>query len=692
MNYRVVPEEVKDINLQPVAHPVDKEVKYQPDFGGAFGANNLKPIADGLAKLGQGLVDIDPVIERKAQENIIASQAKLEEKNKQDWAKVSRKITLLGKFNPYNKRAYNQITASQMEREALREMLSDPELYKKSPEQFQEIAQDSFNNLSKAYKQSKIGQRDYIEALEQYNQTIDNLSLKHAQDHAQWQFGQTKNKIQTEGAYNVQKLVYESDDKVVAIQTAMDGSQALMNSLGWADDTQAEILLNTIRDAVAADPSAVNSAEVLMAVKDYQINGKNIKEILPDYEFKLKQMMREVKMADFNDQKLEWDMKKFQQKQGIDEAMNNLTERYIKGELNNPEAFKQAVLEQAQAHGLDGESSIELFKDVINGKTTITALKSTISDPETELQLAMGIIDGSTTREDITAAMAEHKLSADDGYRMIQNMMSSDQKQEAETEKYIKRHLTDTTNEYLKDNKQTGTKAKLRSREDKAWLLNQMNDLAEQYRAGKITQEQFNLELSKRKQFILQDAEKRRKGEAVSAMAKGYEDLRATPQISDAQWNKVDIDRSKQALRRMKITRNAVGGTDSTISLPNGAYPMKYRPSTNGRHTGYDIHSRFAAMGMPVYSPMNGEVVAVLKGDNGGMGNMVLIKCSNGKLIKYMHLQDTALPRLGTLVTKDTVIGHVGNTGAVENEKVGSLHVEFYDANHQWITAWQFMS
>lgn len=687
-NYRITPEEAKNINLQPQARPVDKLMKYQPDL---VDAGNYKAVADGLAKLGQGLVDIDPVINRKAQENVLASQAKLEVENKQDWAKVSRKIPVLTKFNPYNKRAFNQIRSAQMQREALKkDILSDSEMYKKSPEQFLEIAQNSFNNLSEAYKQAGIEQRDYIESLDNYNQTINNLSITHAQKHAAWQFGQTQNQIRSEGAYNIQKMLFGAEDKTLAIQTALEGSQALMDSLGWADDTQAEVLMSTVTDAVAADPSSVHSAEVRLAVGNLKINGKPIKEIIPDYEVRLQQLIRQAKEADLQDRKFEFESEQFNQKIAAKNAFDEWMNKYTKGELQSPADFQQWALEAREQYGLDGINSIKLFDDLASGRKTITQLTSIPSDPETKMLLGAGVADGTASREDIAEAMREGKLSFEDGAAMLGQMMSQEQKEKTKADKRVTEHIKNTTNEYLKDNKQTGIRAKLRASDTKEWLLKEMNDLQTQYEQGKISYEEFNNALSERKQIALQYEEAKRKGEAVSAMAKGYDDLRATPQISDAQWNTVDYASDLYALRRMGLVRNNVGGKDNTLKVIST--PQKYRPSSGGRHTGFDLGSRNTIMGSAVYAPMEGEVVGVLIGENGGMGNMVLIRCSNGKLIKYMHLQRTGLPRLGTQVTKDSVIGHVGNTGAVQNKQAGSLHVEFYDSDHKWITAHQFFT
>ena len=684
-NQRIVPEAVQDYKIQPVANPVDKMERFSPDTELAK-AKQQGDLYNSLAVFGKGVLDTSMMLQRHAEDNAIAAQAKAD-KNKKDWAEVSKHFDGMAKFNPYNKDAFKKLVSADITREYVNNLYADPDLNSRTPEEVANMVENNQQDMIEAFKQNGLSAKDYSQYLVDYSNRAYALKQQHIKDHAEVEFKFIKNKFSESMGDDIATAVYNGNPMADAVLNA----EKAMDELGWTNQTKAEVVMDGLKAYVAKNPEA-SSADIEAFVSTYTIDGSKLTDYIPNGSVEMRNFVKQIKVADFQDQKLEWEIKKFHQKQGIDEAMNSLTQRYLNGELNDPVVFQQAVLEEAQNFGLDGESSIELFKDVINGKTTITALKNTISDPETELQLAMGIIDGSTTREDITAAMAEHKLSADDGYRMIQNMMTSEQKANNETEKYIKRHLTDTTNEYLKDNKQTGVKAKLHNRESKQWLLNKMNELTEQLRNKEITQEEFNKKLSYAKQYALQTETAKRKGDAVSAMAKGYEDLKATPQISDAQWNKIDVDKSKLALRRMKIVRNAIGNADNQLEIESA--PQKFRKFSGGRHTGYDLKSRIGstAMGRPVYSPMAGEVVGVLKGDNGGMGNMVLIKCSNGKLIKYMHLQNTGLPRLGTQVTKDTIIGHVGNTGNVGNKSAGSLHVEFYNADHQWITAWQFMS
>ena len=102
-NTRVTPDAVRDYNLNPAASVVDKQSKYTPQLEESA---KLKQTADGLAKLAKGINDVRYIVERQANDNAIAAVAKTEEKNRKEWAEVSKNIDGMAKFNPYNKEAY----------------------------------------------------------------------------------------------------------------------------------------------------------------------------------------------------------------------------------------------------------------------------------------------------------------------------------------------------------------------------------------------------------------------------------------------------------------------------------------------------------------------------------------------------------------------------------------------------------
>lgn len=88
-----------------------------------------------------------------------------------------------------------------------------------------------------------------------------------------------------------------------------------------------------------------------------------------------------------------------------------------------------------------------------------------------------------------------------------------------------------------------------------------------------------------------------------------------------------------------------------------------------GVHNGVDLGWRTDENANRVYSNCSGVVYATL--DNiphgseagGGWGNYVLIQHPNGMFSRYAHLQSGLPVKKGQQVTKDTVIGIIGNSG-----------------------------
>lgn len=88
-----------------------------------------------------------------------------------------------------------------------------------------------------------------------------------------------------------------------------------------------------------------------------------------------------------------------------------------------------------------------------------------------------------------------------------------------------------------------------------------------------------------------------------------------------------------------------------------------------GVHNGVDLGWRTDERANLVYSNCEGEVYTTLdhiphgSEAGGGWGNYVLIKHPNGYYSRYAHLQENLPVKKGDKVTKDTVIGIIGNTG-----------------------------
>ena len=102
-------------------------------------------------------------------------------------------------------------------------------------------------------------------------------------------------------------------------------------------------------------------------------------------------------------------------------------------------------------------------------------------------------------------------------------------------------------------------------------------------------------------------------------------------------------------------------------------------------HAGVDIG---AATGTPVYSISDGKVVYAEYGWNGGYGNKIVVQhYINGQNYTslYGHLSGINV-NVGDIVTKDSVIGYVGNTG---NSYGSHLHLNLCIGLNSCISRWQ---
>ena len=98
-------------------------------------------------------------------------------------------------------------------------------------------------------------------------------------------------------------------------------------------------------------------------------------------------------------------------------------------------------------------------------------------------------------------------------------------------------------------------------------------------------------------------------------------------------------------------------------------------PRGDGRlHEGQDI---FASKGTPVFSATKGYVLRITNTELGG--NAVYVIGAGGRRYYYAHLDSfPAGLSIGQLVTTDTIIGFVGNTGNAENTPP-HLHLGVYE-------------
>lgn len=89
--------------------------------------------------------------------------------------------------------------------------------------------------------------------------------------------------------------------------------------------------------------------------------------------------------------------------------------------------------------------------------------------------------------------------------------------------------------------------------------------------------------------------------------------------------------------------------------------------------------------GKEIYSPCAGKVIVA--GNRNSMGNFVIIETTqtdsygNKLTIRLLHMRDLPLVAADDMVTADTCLGYIGNTGTSFG---AHLHVDINDAGYKW--------
>lgn len=706
-NNRLMPKAVEDRNLKPAATVTDKLIRYTPDTSSSSQWANT---ANTLASLGKGLMDMDTLLHYQSQENALRAVWETEQQggNKKDWQEVSKRIKGAGVFNPYNDDAFRQLQAQDIYREAALELFSKPNLEKLDEKAFNQLVSDTTKKMKDGFTQTGLSPKDYGTTIMQWDEQIKALTQKYFVANKQYQYEQLKIKESSDITVKLNTALMEAKDgaeTAVFRQIIEDKIQHLVTDTGiTAPDEQAKVVLDGLKNFIAKGTSEMDDAEILAAITDLKLSdGTPLNEVSPNYEVMIKDLLIEAREANYKQLKVEAEVKSYQQEQMIKEIVTDFSQKITKGELTSPDSIQAYAEEVMKKYDIDGIHCLQLFQYLGNGRRLWSDLAEVETDPRVAANLSIGVIMGTATYEDITEAINNGSLNYKEGFQMLQNLQTKEQKQQNVEDKRVKTHIDNTLKEFIYgDTKGEAEIQPLLMDEEAQTDFKQMvSELFTEYEQDHDYQK-FNDKLALLKAKAKQFYKEKEKQALTTGMLKGYEEIaRATPQISQAQWDKRDFNKSTKALRQIGLIHGAFNRKDTSVSIVSMPTPNRKITVTdekgrtytkNTRHTGYDLKGSNVRMGASVYPPLSGTVVAVVPEKvSGGMGNAVLIKCSNGKYIKYMHLQANGLPKVGQEVDTNTSIGRVGNTGAVANKKVGSLHVEFYDENKAWITAYQFL-
>lgn len=176
-----------------------------------------------------------------------------------------------------------------------------------------------------------------------------------------------------------------------------------------------------------------------------------------------------------------------------------------------------------------------------------------------------------------------------------------------------------------------------------------------------------------------------KKGDTIAAIAKTYggdaDEILAYNQLTPGQALQagVTIIVPGGTVPAPAASKTATKAPSGSASGGGGfVHPLPGSMRTQGIH-GFNAVDLAAAVGAPIRAAAAGEVIVAKTGGwNGGYGNYIVIKHSNGTQTLYAHNSSNAVG-VGERVAQGAVIGYVGSTG----RSTGShLHFEVRGARN----------
>lgn len=650
---RVTPDVARNFNLSPAASVVDKQGKYNPQLEDAA---KLKATADGLVKLAKGLSDVDALMQRQARDNALQEYAtKTGDETKKKWADVSHNIKGMAKFNPYNEDAYNALVCNDIGKKYINDLYADPELKYRDPQEVDNMINNLQTDMIAEFGKTGLAQRYYAKSLLDFKKHSDNLVLKHTSEHAEVKMQRTDNQIST--SYSNVLLEGGEAEFTNTLDTVVLEGKGLGRSL----EGNANNVINTVRKAVATNPSKYSTAFVLGQLRDYKIDGKTLTEIVPALEDNVLKMMREVKTAEYQDLKIQLEHDNLQGQLAINDATNEWCDW-----LNqNPHASQKE--KETQFNLLVDKYELHRFQigfaNGISGyQSDLFSLTDVKTDPEVFEELRNKANQGELSVEDMNS---NTRYLSNAAWKQLNEQITKD------TSSTIQYHTKQFNELYLKDDSPTRLRGNLYN---KAKV--DLNNLNEELNNKLITPAEY-----KRRLNLMEDEIKHQQNRdknmaqnvKILSDATYRNSLRLAPETeakAEANFSKFGMIRNSDGVPRQNV---------DVLSMP--------AQNRDGRiHVGYDINN--VAIGQPIYPPkgLSGTVVCI--DSNATMGNYIILKLKNNKYCLIQHLNDFAGLKYNDKFGGNDVIGHVGNTGRAASN--GSLHIEFWDKNCQWINTTQF--
>ena len=667
-NNRVTPDAVRDYKLDPAASVVDKQSKYTPQLEDAA---KLKATADGLQKLAKGINDVRYVVERQANDNAIEAVAKTEEKNKKDWAEVSKKINGMAKFNPYNKEAFKTLRAKELAENGIVKLSElQASCASLTPEEFDAkknaIQEEVINNM----KSEGLKAKHTAGYLVRFQNAEEQLKRQYVNKNAEYNYNVVQNQIVSSISKDMATLTANNPNGYAeGWNEALKNLETTANGLGMNNTKQVELFTRAVNQYLVDNVDDIDAEQFIMAVGQTKINGQPLSDFDPNYAESMEQLLIKAKRAKYESDSLDLQIEKLRLEK---ETLNANAEMFKL--MSDPNATDVEILNKAneliEAGGMQS-IGFNFLQSVVGDKNTLLTLRTTTTNPETNNALMQKYLTGTLTQADIVNAFQDKKLSPKDASSFFGALQSDAQQTYSEQLTAIKELYLDNnpTIDLGEKNKTDLTKAVYDTisnpdltKAQKAEALTRIKGVAEHM----DSQNQIN-----------------KSKDPTKLLTAGY--------MQTQHAHNQSTEEAQRYLAKLGLLRNGAGFKDSNIKVTSPMQAKRTVMGTNGQtvtreHKGTDISTY---LGRQIVAPKTGKVVA--SGYEKSMGNYLLFECEGGGYIKLMHLQAANLPKAGVHVIEGRPLAHVGNTGFVDTKNTGVLHVECFDKKMRLVDPKQFI-
>ena len=621
---RITPEAVRNYNLDPAAQVVDKQSKYNPQLSDAA---RLKATADSLSKLAKGIVDVNYVMEKQANDNAIEAAAKTEEKNRGEWASVSKNLTGMAKFNPYNKEAYRKLRAkANMEDGLLRLAELEATCTSMNPSEF-ETQRDAIQaDMITSMQSEGLKAKHTAEYLIHFKSTANNLTNAYYNKNAAFNEQQTHNQMVASTAKDLATMTAINEKGfLVGWNDAVKGLTDMANGLGIRNEKQYELFQKSVNQYLVDNIDEVDAEAFTIALGQTKINGKDLSSFDPDYATSMRQLLIKAKRAKYESDSIDLGIEKLRLEKAelaANAEMFNL--------LSNPNTTDAQILNKAneliEVYGMEA-IGMDFLKGLVADKRNLYELRTTSTKPEVFENLMYKQISGDLTQGDILAAISRKQLSPQDASVLFNSLKSEERRDYNEEIKAI-------DSRYLADKAEVDLGRDSDGKSYKDHFRKALYEIQSNPNLSKFEKQEHILKTKKIMEHLEEQQVFYRSNNPMKLIDEGY--------LQKTKVNDISSVNMHRSLAKIGVFNKGL------------AQPKNYKITEDKAIKTY--------AGRKVLMPKSGKVVAT--GEKDHLGKFVLLGFNDGSFATFKQLQGD-LPMVGTQINEGATVAQVGVNGAL---------------------------